>query len=80
MVDMASKTISITEEIYNRLITLKGKNESFSQLFNRMISLYQKNLNESFGAWEMSEEEYIEIWGNIANRPGRKWTHSHSTI
>ena len=73
---MASKTISITEEIYNRLSTLKDKHESFSQLFQRMIDLYQKNLDECFGAWDMSEEDYNLIWKDISNRSGRKWVHS----
>ena len=73
---MASKTISITEEIYNQLSNLKDKDESFTQLFCRMINLYQKNLEESFGAWNLSNEDFSEIWGDITERPGRKFSHS----
>ncbi|MHA1672436.1 MAG: antitoxin VapB family protein [Promethearchaeota archaeon] len=70
---MASKTISITEEIYDRLNALKIKSESFSQLFQRMIDLYQKNLTECFGAWKISSEDYETIWEDITQRSGRKW-------
>ena len=72
---MTSKTISITEEIYNRLVALKDEKESFSQLFHRMIELYQKNLKDCFGAWKMSENDYKAIWDDIADRSGRKWSH-----
>ncbi len=75
MLVVASKTISITEEIYRRLSTLKDKNESFSQLFQRMIDLYQKNLEDCFGAWKMSDKDYESIWGPISHRSGRKWVH-----
>ena len=70
---MTSKTISITEEIYNELIKIKGKNESFSQLFSRLLNLQKKNLKELFGSWDLSEEEKAEIWSNISNRPSRRW-------
>ena len=76
MIAMTSKTISITEEIYDRLNTLKVENESFSQLFQRMIDLYQTNLTECFGAWKISSEDYESLWKDITLRPGRKWIHN----
>ncbi|MBD3194069.1 MAG: hypothetical protein GF317_03375, partial [Candidatus Lokiarchaeota archaeon] len=39
---MASKNISITEEVYNKLIRIKREDESFSELFLRLIKS-QKN-------------------------------------
>ena len=41
---MASKTISTMEQIHNRRLKLKEENESFSQLFQRMLEIYQQNL------------------------------------
>lgn len=40
---MAFKTITIKEDVYNQLLTLKRKNESFSELFQR-LSTEKKNL------------------------------------
>lgn len=34
---MVSKTITIREEVYNKLLSVKGKNESFSRLFERLV-------------------------------------------
>ncbi len=73
---MTSKTISITEEIYNRLKKLKDENESFSQLFQRMLEVYHQNLKDCFGAWEISDEDYSTIWEDITHRKGRKWEHN----
>ena len=73
---MASKTISITEEIYNRLVKLKDENESFSQLFKRMIEVYHQNLKDCYGAWKISDEDYSTIWEDLTNRKGRKWQHN----
>ena len=73
---MTSKTISITEEIYNRLKKLKDEKESFSQLFQRMIEVYHHNLTDCYGAWEISDEDYSKIWEDITHRKGRKWQHN----
>ena len=34
---MATKTITIKEEVYNLLLSIKGKDESFSNLFGRLV-------------------------------------------
>ncbi|MHA1856200.1 MAG: antitoxin VapB family protein [Promethearchaeota archaeon] len=73
---MASKTISITEEVYNRLVKLKDKNESFSQLFQRMLDVYHQNLKDCFGIWNISDEDYSTVWEDITYRKGRKWKHN----
>jgi predicted CopG family antitoxin len=31
------KTITIRDEIYGKLLTIKGKEESFSELFDRLV-------------------------------------------
>ena len=35
---MATKTISIKEEVYKKLVAMKRENESFSQLLNRLVN------------------------------------------
>lgn len=34
---MVTKTITIREEIYNMLLSVKGANESFSNFFERLV-------------------------------------------
>jgi hypothetical protein len=48
-------------------------NESFSELFLRLLSVQKINFEKTFGAWNLNEKESKEIWGDITNRPGRKW-------
>jgi len=31
------KTITIRDEVYGKLLTIKGKDESFSELFDRLV-------------------------------------------
>ncbi len=31
------KTITIRDEVYGKLVTIKGKDESFSELFDRLV-------------------------------------------
>lgn len=70
---MTSKTISITEDVYNELVKIKGEKESFSELFMRLLNLQKHNLKQSFGAWNLTEQEKVEIWNDLNNRPGRRW-------
>lgn len=70
---MTSKNISITEEVYNKLMKIKRENESFSELFLRLLSVQKINFEKTFGAWNLNEKESKEIWSDITNRPGRKW-------
>ena len=72
---MASKTISITEDVYNKLNAIKSPNESFSELFTKMLEIYRQNLKKSFGAWHLSEDDLQEFWGDLTSRPGRNWNH-----
>ncbi len=52
----------------------KKENKNFSELFLRLLGNQRIALENSFGAWNLTEEEMTEIWGDIVNRPGRKWT------
>ena len=74
---MTSKNISITEEVYNKLIKIKGKNESISELFLRLLRVQKISIEKSFSAWDLSEKEKKEIWMDITKRPGRNWKKTY---
>lgn len=58
---MTSKNISITEEVYNKLMKIKGENESFSEFFIRLLNFQKTTIEKSFGAWKLTEEEKKDI-------------------
>ncbi len=72
---MTSKNISITEDVYNKLLKIKREDESFSELFLRLLKIQKNNLEKSFGAWKLSEKEK-EIWSDLTIRKGRSWNKS----
>jgi predicted CopG family antitoxin len=74
---MVSKNISITEEVYNKLIKIKSEDESFSELFLRLLNSLKMNIEDVFGTWDLTEKEKREIWDDIAKREGRKWQVSN---
>jgi predicted CopG family antitoxin len=55
---MATKTISITEEAYNKLASLKQENESFSRVIERMTR--KKKLGDFFGVISNNTADKIE--------------------
>jgi len=62
---MVSKTISITEEVYNLLSKMKLEGESFSDTITRLVRSGGK-LSECAGLWkDMSKEELEEIKAGI---------------
>ena len=73
---MTSKNISITEDVYKKLIKIKRDDESFSELFLRLLRIQKVKIEKNFGAWNLSEEEKRDIWDDITNRPGRDWKKS----
>lgn len=62
---MTSKNISITKDVYDKLMKI---NESFSELFLRLLNIQKINMEKSFGAWNLTEKEKKEIWQDINNR------------
>ena len=75
---MPSKNISITEEVYKKLMKIKREKESFSELFLRLLRIQKVKMETTFGAWNLSEKEKVEIWDDISNRPGRSWKKSRA--
>ena len=71
---MTSKNISIKEDVYNELLKIKKDDESFSDLFMRLLKFQRKQLEQSFGSWKITKEEEEEIWSAITKREGRSWT------
>ncbi|MGB9741434.1 MAG: antitoxin VapB family protein [Candidatus Bathyarchaeia archaeon] len=64
---MGYKTISLSDEAYNKLASLKKKGESFADVILRLCSeAPKKNLTSFAGAWIMSDEEEKKIFGEIS--------------
>ena len=58
---MTSKTITIREDIYNMLLSLKGTNESFSNYFERLIKSRSNidKLKEMRSSFEFNNKEAL---------------------
>ena len=65
---MTSKIISITKDVYDKLMKIKRENENFSELFLRLLRSQRLNMKRSFGAWNLTEKEKTEIWHEITKR------------
>ena len=67
---MGTKTITLMDDAYKRLKTLKGPEESFSDIVRRLTS-EKGSILEFAGAWkDMSEKEAEELKKKILD--GRK--------
>ncbi|MBN2488295.1 MAG: antitoxin [Methanosarcinaceae archaeon] len=58
---MTTKTITIREDVYRMLLSVKRNKESFSQLFERMVKS-RSNLNklkELHGAFEIGDKDLL---------------------
>jgi len=62
---MGFKTITIKDELYRDLLKLKRKDESFSELFERLAKREKPDLMMFAGAWKMSDDEWKRIEKNI---------------
>ncbi|MHA1275521.1 MAG: antitoxin VapB family protein [Promethearchaeota archaeon] len=63
---MVSKTITITDEVYQLLKSLKRENESFSELLKRLaMQVNGQKLEKFFGAWDIDDKEYADIQEKI---------------
>lgn len=72
---MATKTISITEDVYDRLLALKVPGESFSDELRRLTG--SGSILDFAGIWkDMPEEDFKKIKERIMERrkePGRHY-------
>ncbi|MHA1673752.1 MAG: antitoxin VapB family protein [Promethearchaeota archaeon] len=61
---MASKMISVREEVYKKLLKVKTNNESFSELFERLLRNRKKNPLAGFGNANELSAEYNNLFEN----------------
>ena len=67
---MVSKTITITEDVYQLLKLLKKQDESFSELLRRLaMQVNGQKLEAFFGLWDINDQEYKEIQEEIKRNP-----------
>lgn len=57
---MATKTISITEEAYKRLASLRRANESFSEIIVSIVKKKKPKLREFFGVLSKDASDRLE--------------------
>ena len=57
---MASKTIGITEEVYERLRARKRTGESFTELVDRLLDETTPDWEEGFGTLDQAEMTELE--------------------
>ncbi len=55
------KTITIRDEVYGKLLTIKGKDESFSELFDRLVECTSpaETLKKLRGRVEFKDKEMM---------------------
>ena len=58
---MVVKTITVTEEAYEKMKGLKKNDESFSQLFIRIVNGQKVNITDFFGVLKLSDRE-LKDW------------------
>ena len=63
---MSTKTISITKDVYDMLLMEKEEDESFSDVISRIVKRRSK-ISDSFGKWEMTDEEIQEFKSELHN-------------
>jgi len=56
---MPTKTIRVSEDVYDRLKTRKRDDESFTDLLDRLVK-QERDIYAGFGAWEEAAEEMKE--------------------
>ncbi|MFX1479107.1 MAG: antitoxin VapB family protein [Promethearchaeota archaeon] len=61
---MTSKMISIRDDVYKSLKKLKGPNESFSELIERLIANQQKDPLKFFGIAEDLSDDLLDEFEN----------------
>jgi len=66
------KTITIRDEVYGKLLTIKGKDESFSELFDRLVECTApvETLKKLRGKVEFTDKEMMlsELYSERAEK------------
>jgi predicted CopG family antitoxin len=63
--NMATKTISITQEAYQALLSQKQNKESFTQTILRITKKTGK-ISDCFGSWKITDEEEKNLQTELA--------------
>jgi predicted CopG family antitoxin len=59
---MKFKTLTIKEEVYRELLRIKRKDESFSELFMRMVKKEKPDFKKFYGSWsDLTNKEIKKI-------------------
>ncbi len=66
--NMSFKTITIKDRVYEELIKIKGEDESFSDLFEKMVRKEKPDLSRFYGVWKMNDREWKKIEKAIKER------------
>lgn len=64
---MGFKTITIKDSVYRKLVKAKGKEESFSAFFDRIVKK-KPDLWKYYGAWNLAKGEKERIMTRIEER------------
>jgi predicted CopG family antitoxin len=71
---MSFKTLTIKEQTYNKLLAMKQKGESFSDLFERLCKNNIEILKKTQGTIDFSETEKEALLEDIrVKRSERRW-------
>jgi predicted CopG family antitoxin len=70
-ITMSFKTITIKGEVYKSLAKAKKRDESFSELFGRLLSERRPNLKAFYGAWTLGAGEAEKIEKELAKDRAR---------
>ncbi len=78
---MGTKNITIMEDVYQKLVGLKGENESFSDELRRLLKS-KESIMTLAGSWkDVSDKEIKDIKANIVNmRKGAKLSEIGSRV
>lgn len=67
--NMRFKTLTIKDAVYRELLKVKNREESFSNLFSRMIKegKSKPDLMKFAGAWKITKGEYKDVKASVAD-------------
>jgi predicted CopG family antitoxin len=70
ILETMTKTLTIRDEVYEKLVRVKGKDESFSELFVRLVENQSPGniLKALRGSIELTLEQKKEMLADIDNR------------